>query len=102
MYGFGKAVADAVRSFQGGRLAAQDESVGLTESFPKENDIRLPMANPPSPRDHVLRPVSRFYRKCTNKGWICLVAVTSLTLDARSCAVVQAPFNVCFSVAFSV
>uniref|UniRef100_A0A2C9KHC4 Uncharacterized protein n=1 Tax=Biomphalaria glabrata TaxID=6526 RepID=A0A2C9KHC4_BIOGL len=27
-----------------------------------KNDIRLPYANPPSPRDHVLRPVSRFRR----------------------------------------
>ncbi|KAL8598120.1 hypothetical protein ACOMHN_030406 [Nucella lapillus] len=68
MYGIGKAVADAVRSFQWGRLAAQDDSVNIRDSFPKENDIRLPMANPPSPRDHVLRPVKRFYRLGNPRG----------------------------------
>ena len=63
MYGAGKAIADAVRSFKDGKLAADDESADIRDSVPKQNDIRLPMANPPSPRDHVLRPVSRFYRE---------------------------------------
>ena len=36
------------------------------------------------------------------KGWPCRVPVSSLTLDARRCAVGQALFNICFSVAFSV
>ena len=36
------------------------------------------------------------------KGWLSRVPVNSLTLDARRCAVGQAPFNVCFSVTFSV
>ena len=63
MYGAGKAIADAVRSFSGGRLAAAGGSLDIKSSVPKENDIRLPMANPPSPRDHVLRPVNRFYRR---------------------------------------
>ena len=63
IYGSGKAVSDAVRSFKDGRLATRDDSVSIKDSVPKENDIRLPAANPPSPRDHVLRPVSRFYRE---------------------------------------
>ena len=63
MYGAGKAIADAVRSFKDGKLAADDESADIKDSVPKQNDIRLPMANPPSPRDHILRPVSRFYRE---------------------------------------
>ncbi|GFO25868.1 hypothetical protein PoB_005237300 [Plakobranchus ocellatus] len=58
VYGPGKAVEDAIRSFQGGLLKASSKK--LKESFPVENDIRLPFANPPSPRDHKLRPVSRF------------------------------------------
>ncbi|XP_076444374.1 dual oxidase 2-like [Babylonia areolata] len=68
MYGAGKAIADAVRSFEGGRLAARDGSANIKDSFPIGNDIRLPMANPPSPRDHVLRPVDRFYRLGNPRG----------------------------------
>ncbi|XP_076465634.1 dual oxidase 2-like isoform X2 [Babylonia areolata] len=68
MYGAGKAVADAVRSFSGGRLAARDETAPIRDSLPVSNDIRLPMANPPSPRDHTLRPVSRFYRLGNPRG----------------------------------
>ncbi|KAK7489240.1 hypothetical protein BaRGS_00019492 [Batillaria attramentaria] len=69
MYGAGKAVADAVRAFDGtGRLAARNNLAPINESLPKENDIRLPMANPPSPRDDVLRPVSRFPRLGNPRG----------------------------------
>ena len=32
------------------------------------------------------------------KGWLCRVPVSSLTLDARRCAIRQALFNICFSV----
>ncbi|XP_012942535.1 dual oxidase 2 [Aplysia californica] len=60
IYGAGKAVEDALREFKGGRLLATDRDI--KKSFPVQNDIRLPFANPPSPRDHVLRPVNRFRR----------------------------------------
>ena len=63
MYGTSKAWTDTLREFEGGRLKAEDPSNKLTESIPVRNDIRLPMPNPPSPKDHVLRPVSRFYSK---------------------------------------
>ena len=58
MYGHGKAVEDALRSFRDGLL--KSTSRNIKDSFPEENNIRLPYANPPSPRDHQLRPVSRF------------------------------------------
>ncbi|CAL1526685.1 unnamed protein product [Lymnaea stagnalis] len=60
IYGSGKSVEDAVRSFRDGELLADNDDI--KKSFPMKNDIRLPFANPPSPRDHVLRPVSRFRR----------------------------------------
>ncbi|KAH9499249.1 hypothetical protein Btru_003513 [Bulinus truncatus] len=60
VYGAGKAVEDALRSFKDGELLADVEII--SKSFPAKNDIRLPYANPPSPRDHILRPVSRFRR----------------------------------------
>ncbi|GFR66424.1 dual oxidase [Elysia marginata] len=58
VYGPGKAVEDAIRLFKDGLLKTTSQNI--KESFPAENSIRLPYANPPSPRDHVLRPVSRF------------------------------------------
>ncbi|XP_055864170.1 dual oxidase 2-like [Biomphalaria glabrata] len=60
VYGAGKAVEDTLRSFKNGELLADNNDI--KKSFPAKNDIRLPYANPPSPRDHVLRPVSRFRR----------------------------------------
>ena len=36
------------------------------------------------------------------KRWLCRITVSSLTLDARRCAVGQAPFNVCCFHAFSI
>ena len=36
------------------------------------------------------------------RGWLCGVCVSSQTLDARRCVIGQDPFDVCFSVAFSV
>jgi len=59
-YGPAKAWTDAIRSFKDGRLKAMDESDNIKDSFPAKNDIRLPFANPPPPRDHILKPVHRF------------------------------------------
>lgn len=76
MYGVGKAWADALRSFKGGRLRSTLDTDGLDESeieeirkkyqykdYPAVNNIRLPMANPPPPRDHYLKNVNRFFRE---------------------------------------
>ncbi|KAK3766013.1 hypothetical protein RRG08_002256 [Elysia crispata] len=57
-YGPGKAAEDAIRSFKDGFLKTTSQNI--KESFPQINSIRLPYANPPSPRDHQLKPVSRF------------------------------------------
>lgn len=56
-YGTSKTWADTLRSFNCGMLASSNGG-----RFPVENSIRLPMANPPPPRFHELRPVSRFFR----------------------------------------
>lgn len=64
MYGVGKAWTDAIRELSEkypGRLKAQDPSVPIHQSFPADNEIRLPMANPPPPREHELKPVKRFW-----------------------------------------
>ncbi|PVD19871.1 hypothetical protein C0Q70_20364 [Pomacea canaliculata] len=68
VYGAGKAVGDAVRAFKDGMLAAQGDPADIKNSLPIRNNIRLPMANPPSPRDHEMRPVSRFYRLGNPRG----------------------------------
>lgn len=67
MYGPGKAWTDAIREFspeKPGRLKARDVSAPIHQSFPALNDINLPLANPPPPREHRLKPVSRFWGKC--------------------------------------
>lgn len=72
MYGPGKAWTDAIREFKGGRLKAKvpdPERKKINESFPADNDIRLPFANPPAPRDHFLRPVNRFWRIGNPRGF---------------------------------
>ena len=63
MYGTTKAWSDALRSFKGGRLA--DNGAKGEHQFPQQNDIRLPMANPPNPVDHKhdYKPVKRFFSK---------------------------------------
>ena len=63
-YGTTKAWADALRSLSGGELACEDAKC----LFPKENSIGLPMANPPPPRDHVLKSAKRFNSKCKGVG----------------------------------
>ncbi|KAK3606296.1 hypothetical protein CHS0354_037972 [Potamilus streckersoni] len=71
-YGTAKAWTDALREFKGGRLrgrlAALDPSADIKDSFPAINDIRLPFANPPPPREHVLKPVRRFWRIGNPRG----------------------------------
>ena len=66
MYGPGKAWTDAIRelsSTKPGRLKALDINAPIDRSFPALNDIKLPMANPPPPREHKLKPVKRFWGK---------------------------------------
>ena len=64
-YGPNKAWADSLRLYKDGLLAATNDTDPLEGYYPAYNDIRLPMANPPPPRDHVLKPVKRFFSKCT-------------------------------------
>jgi len=68
MYGPNKAWTDAIRLFKDGLLAATNDSTDpdakdRDRNFPAINDIRLPFANPPPPRDHALKPINRFYSK---------------------------------------
>lgn len=62
-YGTSKTWADTLRSYNCGQLASSHDG-----QFPVENTIRLPMANPPPPRFHQLRPVSRFFRLGNPRG----------------------------------
>ncbi|KAH7962521.1 hypothetical protein HPB52_016680 [Rhipicephalus sanguineus] len=62
-YGTSKTWADTLRAFRCGKLASSHNG-----QFPVENSIRLPMANPPPPRFHRLRPVSRFFRLGNPRG----------------------------------
>lgn len=55
-YGVAKAWADALRSFKDGKLAKSEKG-----NWPEENELGLPMANPPLPSVHQLRKVSRFF-----------------------------------------
>ena len=71
MYGTTKAWADALRSFKDGLLAATNDSDPKNNYFPAVNKIRLPMANPPPPRDHYLKNVNRFFSKY-KRGKDCL------------------------------
>ena len=64
VYGINKAWADALRSFKGGLLKATNDSDDTMGYYPAYNDIRLPLANPPPPRDHTLKNVNRFHSEC--------------------------------------
>ncbi|ESO87606.1 hypothetical protein LOTGIDRAFT_235056 [Lottia gigantea] len=68
MYGTSKAWTDTLRSFKNGELLAEGNEEDIKLSFPNQNDIRLPMANPPPPREHILKPVNRFYRLGNPRG----------------------------------
>ncbi|KAK3606293.1 hypothetical protein CHS0354_037969 [Potamilus streckersoni] len=71
-YGTAKAWTDAIREFKDGqlrgRLAALDPNADIRDSFPALNTMRLPFANPPPPREHVLKPVRRFWRLGNPRG----------------------------------
>ena len=60
-YGPNKAWTDVLRSFKNGLLAAANDTDSTQGYFPQLNNIRLPFANPPTPRDHVLKPIKRFF-----------------------------------------
>jgi hypothetical protein len=71
MYGPAKAWTDAIREFKGGRLLAlNDAPFPIKDSFPASNNIRLPFANPPNPRETTretrLLGVLRFWSKKFN------------------------------------
>ncbi|KAJ3411720.1 Dual oxidase 1 [Chytridiales sp. JEL 0842] len=69
MYGVEKAWSDALRSFKGGLLAEDPEvRAKINQSFPIKNDLGLPMANPPPPRDHTLKMSTRFHRLGNPRG----------------------------------
>ncbi|KAK3098032.1 hypothetical protein FSP39_015507 [Pinctada imbricata] len=72
-YGPGKAWTDAIREFRFGYLKAKVPSSldnrQYNVQFPADNDIRLPFANPPNPRDHELNPVKRYFRLGNPRGF---------------------------------
>ncbi len=61
VYGTTKAWADALRSFEGGKLATNEEE-GESQ-FPQRNTIGLPLANPPNPAEHRYRDAKRYFSK---------------------------------------
>lgn len=69
MYGPARTWTDAIREFRGGKLLVLDPSKGVRDSLPAINDIRLPFANPPNPRENTrerrLLPVARFWSELT-------------------------------------
>ncbi|CAH1797386.1 unnamed protein product [Owenia fusiformis] len=74
MYGVSKAWADALRVTKNGnlaprgRLAAANDTDPNEGNYPEYNTIRLPMANPPPPADHVLKPIKRFFKLGNPRG----------------------------------
>ncbi len=64
MYGPFKAWTDAIRAFQGGELAANNQENAISDQFPQSNEVLgLPYANPPPPFNNSLYPVNRFWSK---------------------------------------
>lgn len=75
MYGPFKAWTDAIRRFQGGELAAQDNEDEIYMQFPQSNDVLgLPFANPPPPANNTLFDVNRFFSK---SGTLCSVTCSA-------------------------
>ena len=58
VYGTSKVWANELRSFKGGKLAKSDKG-----NWPAENDIGLPMDNPPPPTKHELLNSERLFSK---------------------------------------
>lgn len=67
-YGPNKAWADALRTFKDGLLASMNDTDEDEWYVPARNDIKLPMANPPPPLHHELKPINRFYRLGNPRG----------------------------------
>ncbi|XP_077997407.1 dual oxidase 1-like [Glandiceps talaboti] len=63
VYGISKAWTDALRTFEDGKLKSSEDG-----RFPALNNIGLPMANPPPPRDHYLKNAERFYMLGNPRG----------------------------------
>jgi dual oxidase len=68
IYGVAKVWADALRSFKNGTLACDTKNGEEDCRFPIRNDLGLPMANPPPPRDHKLKSSRRFFRLGNPRG----------------------------------
>ncbi|XP_038077765.1 dual oxidase 2-like isoform X2 [Patiria miniata] len=71
VYGTTKAWADALRSFEGGRLADNSGNVAGEGGFPEQNTLGLPMANVPPPAEainHKLRDAKRFFKLGNPRG----------------------------------
>lgn len=73
MYGPARTWTDAIREFRGGKLLVLDPSKGVRDSLPAINDVRLPFANPPNPRENTrerrLLPVARFWSELIDKAY---------------------------------
>lgn len=68
-YGTTKAWADALRKFEGGRLA--DNGANGEPQFPEQNTLGLPMANPPNPiadGTNRLQDATRFFKLGNPRG----------------------------------
>ncbi|ESP00714.1 hypothetical protein LOTGIDRAFT_112352 [Lottia gigantea] len=65
LYGTTKFFTDQIREFRNGRLKASDQT---STRFPAKNDIRLPLVNAAVPRDHTLKPATRFFRIGNARG----------------------------------
>lgn len=83
MYGPFKAWTDAIRSFTGGELAANDQTANLGDQYPQLNDeLGLPYANPPPPFNNSLFPVNRFRSKLWVDVGVCVHdSETSISRD---------------------
>ncbi|XP_071091375.1 dual oxidase 2-like [Haliotis cracherodii] len=67
LYGTTRFWTNAIREFSGGRLKRLSPA-GVKNSFPALNADRLPLYNPPVPRDHSLREASRFFLMGNTRG----------------------------------
>ncbi|XP_067665053.1 dual oxidase 1-like [Haliotis asinina] len=67
LYGTTRFWTNAIREFRGGRLKRLSP-VGVKTSFPDLNTYRLPLSNPPVPRDHSLREAKRFFLMGNRRG----------------------------------
>eukprot|EP00058_Branchiostoma_floridae_P020949 XP_002606439.1 hypothetical protein BRAFLDRAFT_67691 [Branchiostoma floridae] len=73
MYGVTKAWADALRLFsedRPGRLISCGDQghAECGDLYPAYNTLGLPFANPPPPRDHILKPSYRFFKIGNPRG----------------------------------